>query len=66
MTFLPEEPASEADSARSPSEANLRMLDLVRAWQAEPLSPKEEGVLDDFATFQAQHPLRLARLDEEP
>ncbi|HEX9732317.1 MAG TPA: hypothetical protein VGG06_10060 [Thermoanaerobaculia bacterium] len=43
------------------------MLDLLQAWQDEPLLQEEERVLDGFADFQAQHPLRLAhRLDEEP
>ncbi len=67
VTFLVEKPASEASSATSPSEANLHTLDLLRAWQDEPLSPEEESVLDEFAAFQAQHPLRLSRrLDKEP
>jgi hypothetical protein len=43
------------------------MLDLLQAWQDEPLLQEEKRVLDGFADFQAQHPLRLAhRLDEEP
>ncbi len=62
VTFLSEAPAALA----SPSESNVRMLELLRAWQAEPLSPDDDRVLDDFEAFQARHPLRLARLDEEP
>ncbi len=53
---------TEAGTA-TPSAANLRMLELVRTWQAEPLTPEEDAVLDDFDAFQAQHPLRFNRLD---
>lgn len=67
VTFLLENPASEAPASSSASEPNLRMLELLQAWQAEPLSKEEEQMLDGFAEFQAQHPLRLAHhLDEEP
>ncbi len=62
VTFLSEASAALA----SPSESNVRMLDLLRAWEAEPLSREEDRMLDDFEAFQARHPLRLARLDEEP
>ncbi len=62
VTFL-----ADADAAvPSPSDANVRMLDLLRAWETEPLSPEEDRVLGDFEAFQARHPLRLARLDDEP
>jgi hypothetical protein len=60
VTFLPEPPA-----AASASEANRRMLGLLKAWKAEPLTPAEESVLDDFDAFQAQHPLRLTRIPGE-
>lgn len=67
VTFLLEKSASEVRASSSASEASSRMLDLLRAWQDEPLSKEEERVLDGFAEFQARHPLRLAhRLDEEP
>jgi hypothetical protein len=66
VTFLPESPDSGAASDRSASEANRRMLALLQAWKAEPLTSDEERVLDDFDAFQAQHPLRFTRLPEEP
>lgn len=59
VTFLPESP-------RSVSEANRRVLALLQAWQAEPLTAEEERLLDDFDEFQAQHPLRFTRLSDEP
>jgi hypothetical protein len=65
VTFLPEAPETEAASPRSVSEANRRMLTLLQAWQAEPLTADEKRLLDDFDAFQAEHPLRLTRpLDE--
>ena len=66
VTFLPESPESGAASPQSASEANRRVLDLLQAWQAEPLTADEERLLDDFDAFQAQHPLRLTRLLDEP
>ncbi len=62
VTFL----ADAEASVPSPPESNVRMLDPLGAWQAEPLSAEENRVLDDFEAFQARHPLRLARLDDEP
>jgi hypothetical protein len=53
VTFLPESPESEAASPRSVSEANRRVLALLQAWQAEPLTADEERLLDDFDSFQA-------------
>jgi hypothetical protein len=64
VTFLPERAVSKAGSPR-PSEANLRMLGLLKSWQAEPLTAEERRLLDDFEAFQAQHPLRLTRLPDE-
>lgn len=66
VTFLPEQPTTKAAPPVSPTEANRRVLDLLRTWQEEPLTPEEKQVLDEFDAFQAQHPLRFARLDEEP
>lgn len=60
VTFLPE------SEATSPQEANRRMLSLLRAWQAEPLTADEERLLDGFDDFQTQHPLRFTRLTDEP
>jgi hypothetical protein len=64
VTFLPE--SAEAGTAPAASEANRRMRALLQAWKAEPLSPEEERLLDDFDEFQAQNPLRFTRLSEEP
>ena len=64
VTFLPEASESGAASSRSSSEANRRMLALLQTWQAEPLTSDEERLLDEFDSFQAQNPLRFARLDE--
>jgi len=64
VTFLPESP--EPTSPRPASEANRRMLALLQAWQAEPLTPAEEDVLDGFDSFQASHPLRFRHPEEEP
>jgi hypothetical protein len=64
VTFLPEAPESGAPSPRSASEANRRILALLQAWQAEPLTTDEERLLDDFDAFQAQNPLRFTRPDE--
>lgn len=67
VTFLLEKAASEVRSPASASEANLRMLDLLRSWRDEPLAKEDEQVLDGFDEFQRRHPLRLAhRLSEEP
>lgn len=63
VTFLPGSPGGV--SPRSGSEANHRMLSLLQAWQAEPLTPDEERLLDDFEGFQAQHPLRFTHLSDE-
>jgi hypothetical protein len=46
VTFLPEAP--DATSPCPVSEANRRMLALLQAWQAEPLSPDEEHVFDEL------------------
>ncbi len=64
--FQPQSDATEANTTPEPSKANLRMLELIRAWQTETLAKEEERVLDDFDEFQARHPLRLARMDEDP
>lgn len=66
VTFLPESSESEAASLRSASAANRRVLSLLQAWQAEPLTADEERLLDGFDDFQAQHPLRFAHLPDEP
>lgn len=66
VTFLPESSASGAAAPLSVAEANRRMLGLLQAWQAEPLTAEEERLLDDFGAFQAQHPLRFTRLSDEP
>ena len=66
VTFLPASPESGAGSPRSASEANLRMLALLKAWQAVPLTVEEERLLDDFDAFQAQHPVHLTRVPDEP
>ena len=63
VTFLPE---GHGDDDSSTSTVNRRMLDLLRAWQDEPLSREEETLLDDFDAFQGEHPLGFARLDEDP
>lgn len=65
VTFLPESSESEAASPHSASETNRRMLTLLRAWQAEPLTLDEKRLLDDFDDFQAQNPLRFTRLLDE-
>lgn len=65
VTFLPGTPESRSASSRSASEANRRMLALLQAWQAEPLTADEERLLDDFDDFQARHPLRFTRLSDE-
>jgi hypothetical protein len=62
VTFLPEASESGASSLRSASEANRRILALLEAWRAEPLTTVEQRLLDDFDAFQAQHPLRFVRL----
>jgi hypothetical protein len=64
VTFLPEAP--EISYPQSAFEANLRMLALLQAWHAEPLTAAEEDVLDDFDSFQAKHPLRFRHPEEEP
>jgi hypothetical protein len=66
VTFLPESPDSGAASPQSVSEANRRILTLLQAWQAEPLTADEERLLDEFDAFQARHPLRFTTLQEEP
>lgn len=66
VTFLPESSESGAVSLRPTSEANRRMLGLLQAWKAEPLTAEEEHLLDDFDDFQAQHPLRFMHLSDEP
>lgn len=66
VTFLPESSESGAASPRSVSEANRRMIGLLQAWKAEPLTVEEERLLDDFDAFQAQHPLHFTRLSDEP
>lgn len=66
VTFLPEPPKSGAGSSQLASEANRRILALLQAWSAEPLSADEERFLDEFEAFQAQRPLRFATLQEEP
>ncbi len=66
VTFLAESSESGAASPRSASEANRRMLGLLQAWKAEPLTAEEERLLDDFDAFQAQHPLRFMHLADEP
>jgi hypothetical protein len=66
VTFLPESSESRAGSPHSASEVNRRMLDLLQAWKAEPLTAEEERLLDDFDDFQAQHPLRFVHLSDEP
>jgi len=48
VTFLPEAPEPGATSPRPASEANRRMLALLQAWQAEPLTAREEHLLDGF------------------
>ena len=65
VTFLPGPSESGGASPRSTSEANRRMLSLLQAWRAEPLTADEERLLDDFDDFQAQHPLRFTRLSDE-
>lgn len=62
VTFLPEPPS--AASAHSVSEANRRVLTLLQAWEAEPLTADEERMLDELDAFQAQHPLRFATPQE--
>ncbi|HYX25781.1 MAG TPA: hypothetical protein VFC23_16630 [Thermoanaerobaculia bacterium] len=66
VTFLPEPPDSGAASPQSAFEANRRILALLQAWQAEPLTEDEERLLDEFDAFQARHPLRFTTLQEEP
>ena len=66
VTFLPEPPDSAAASPQSASEANHRILALLQAWQAEPLTADEARLLDEFDEFQARHPLRFTTLQEEP
>jgi hypothetical protein len=66
VTFLPEASGSGASSPRPASEANRRILALLQAWQAEPLTADEECLLDEFDDFQAQHPLRFSHLPDEP
>ncbi len=66
VTFLPEPSESGAATPISASQANRRMLGLLQAWQAEPLTADEERLLDDFDAFQAQNPLRFAHLSDEP
>jgi hypothetical protein len=41
------------------SESNQRILALLQAWQAEPLTEDEQRLLNEFGEFQAQHPLRF-------
>jgi len=53
-------------SPQADSEANRRMLALLQAWQAEPLTAAEKDLLDDFDAFQARYPLRLTHSAEEP
>ena len=64
VTFLPEESRREVESV--PSKANRRMLEVLHDWQDEPLAQDEADLLDEFSTFQARHPVRLARWDDEP
>lgn len=63
VTFLPESSESEA---APPWETNRRILALLQAWQAEPLTADEERLLDGFDDFQNQHPLRFTHLPDEP
>ena len=55
VTFLPESSESRSASASSASEANRRMRALLQAWQAEPLTPDEKRLFDEFDAFQAQN-----------
>jgi hypothetical protein len=66
VTFLPEPTDSGAASPQSVSDANRRILALLQAWQAEPLTADEERLLDDLDAFQTQHPLRFTTPQEEP
>ena len=49
---------------QSVSEANRRILALLQAWQAEPLTADEERLLEELDAFQARHPLRFTTLQE--
>jgi Arc/MetJ family transcription regulator len=58
--------APDVESPQSASDSNLRILALLQAWQAEPLTADEERLLDELDAFQAQHPLRFTTPQEEP
>lgn len=66
VTFLTDPSQSEAASLGSASAANRRVLSLLQAWQADPLTADEERLLDGFDDFQARHPLRFAHPPDEP
>jgi hypothetical protein len=66
VTFLPDPLESGTPPPHPVSEANRRMLALLQAWRAEPLTAKEQRLLDDFDEFQARHPLRFLTPKEEP
>jgi hypothetical protein len=65
VTFLPELLDSGSALPHSVSEANRRILALLQAWQAEPLTADEELLLDELEDFQSRHPLRFTTLQEE-
>lgn len=66
VTFLPGPLESGATSPPPASGVNRRMLAVLQAWQAEPLTADEKRLLDEFDAFQARHPLRFTTPKEEP
>lgn len=66
VTFLPEPLDPEAATPQTALDANRRVLTLLQAWKAEPLTADEENVLDEFDKLQARHPLRFSTPHEEP